>query len=194
MAQRLHESFQKDEYHLQKKLFKFLGGAFYVRDKSENLVFYSEQKALKLKEEINVFAEESMATKMLSINTEQILDVGATYTIQDATNDQNVGSLKREGLKSLFKDEWTFFSEHGEEIAKLTEKSVLRAFVSRFISFFPQSYVIRDDTGVIAIIEQKFHPFLLKYTLKFKKPHPQVDRRLIIAMAIMLCAIEGRQD
>ena len=40
------------------KVFKLLGGSFYVRDAAGTLVAFSEQKAFKLKEDIRVYADD----------------------------------------------------------------------------------------------------------------------------------------
>ena len=65
----------------------------------------------------------------------------------------------------MFKDEWVLFNNKDEEFAKLSEKSILSALVSRFIKLIPQKYLITSNEGdKIAQIKQHFNPFILKYT------------------------------
>lgn len=134
----LHSAFKHRKYVFRRKVFKLFGGAFHVYDESENLVFYSKQKPFKIREEFHVYSDESQREELLTIKTPQILDFSPTYSVYDATTGENVGALRRKGLKSIFKDEWIFLSNERQEIGKLTEINKKRAFLSRLVSLFPQ--------------------------------------------------------
>ena len=186
--------FQQKQYLFRRKVFKLFGGAFHVYDKDEKVVFYSKQKAFKLKEDFRIFSDESQTKELLNIKTPQILDFGAKYFVQDTTNGEAVGALKRKGLKSLFKDEWLLFSNDEKEIGKLTEKSTMGAILSRFINLIPQKYVISTSDGrEVADIRQHFNPFVLRYTMTISQSEQLIDPRLLIAAGILLCGIERRQ-
>ena len=186
--------FQQKQYLFRRKVFKLFGGAFHVYDKDEKVVFYSKQKAFKLKEDFRIFSDESQTKELLNIKTPQILDFGAKYFVQDSTNSEAVGALKRKGLKSLFKDEWLLFANDEKEIGKLTEKSTMGAILSRFINLIPQKYVISTSDGrEVADIRQHFNPFVLRYTMTISQSEQLIDPRLLIAAGILLCGIERRQ-
>ena len=190
----LHPSFQKRQYLFRKKVFQIFGGAFHVYYEYRNVVFYSKQKAFKLREDFTIFSNENQTEALLTIKTPQILDIGATYNVQDATSGEDVGAVKRKGLKSIFKDEWLFLSNQGRETGKLTESSLLGALLSRFINIIPQSYVIVDPGGkIVAQIKQHFNPFILKYTMTIIDSSV-IDPRLIISAGVLLAAIERRQQ
>jgi uncharacterized protein YxjI len=191
----LHQSFMQDQYLFRKKVFKIFGGAFHVYDNNQCLVFYSKQKAFKLKEDFRIYADERMAEELLTIKTPQILDLGATYYVEDPITGEPVGAIRRRGFKSIFKDEWIFLSAQGHEIAKLTEKSMLAALCSRLINLIPQKYIITAADGTeVADIKQHFNPFVLKYTMTILQDNPVIDRRLIVSAGILLASIEGRQE
>ena len=79
-------------------MFKLLGGAFHVFDPAGNAVLYSKQKAFKLKEDIRIYTGEDMGTEVLTIRTDKIIDLGATYHVHDSQQGGvPVGSLKRKG-------------------------------------------------------------------------------------------------
>jgi uncharacterized protein YxjI len=192
----LNAAFMLDQYMFRKKVFKLFGGAFHVYDKNDNVVLYSKQKAFKLKEDFRIYSDESMSTELITIKTPAILDISATYFVTDATTGQSVGALKRKGLKSIFKDEWSIFTtaDPNEEAGRVTESSVFGAILSRIIKLIPQSYVIQTAGGeTIAMISQHFNPFVSKYTLNIPTETPAIDRRLLIAAGILLVGIEGRQ-
>ena len=47
------------DFYIRRKVLKIFGGSFHVYDARDNLVFFSSQKAFKLKEDIRVFSDES---------------------------------------------------------------------------------------------------------------------------------------
>lgn len=186
-------SFEHKQYLFRRKFWKLFGGAFYVFDPSQNLVFYGKQKAFKLREDFRVYSDETLSKELLTIKTPQILDISATYHVTDSSTGQNIGAVKRKGLKSIIRDEWLFLSTEGQEIGKLSEKSLLSALISRFINLVPQTYIITDNQGSEqAVIKQHFNPFLLKYTMTLAD-NLTIDKRLLIAAGILLAGIEGRQ-
>ncbi len=194
MTGRIDPVFQLSEYLFRRKVFKLVGGAFHIRDASGNTVMYSTQKAFKLREDMTIWADETQSRALLTIKTPQILDFGATYMISDATTGEDVGAIARKGLKSVVRDEWKFISTDNLQIGILTESGWARAIISRLINMVPQKYLIASEDGrEVAVINQHFNPFVLKYTMSILEPDPPIDRRLLISMGILLCAIEGRQ-
>jgi len=193
--------FQYRKYIFRRKVFKLLGEAFYILNEEGKVLFYGEQKAFKLKEDFRIYSDKQKTKEVLIIKTPQILDISATYNVQDALTKEFVGAIKRKGLKSVFKDEWIFLSKEGQEIGKLTEESIIGAFLSRigaelmYFNLIPQKYVILTSTGKeVARIVQHFNPFVLKYTMEIKEIPPSIDVRLLIAMGILLAGIEKRQE
>jgi len=191
----LHPAFMHNYYLFRRKVFKIFGGAFHVYDENRTLLFYSKQKAFKLKEDFRVYTDERQMEELLIIKTPQILDIGATYSVVDATAGQLVGAIRRKFLKSIVKDEWIFLSNDGIEIGKLSESSAWGALASRLINLIPQTYVITSADGrTAAEIKQHFNPFVLKYDMSISGQEVSIDRRLIISAGILLAGIEGRQD
>jgi uncharacterized protein YxjI len=193
MIKGVNPAFQHREYLFRRKVFKLFGGAFHVYDTNGNVVFYSKQKAFKLKEDFRIYSDESMSQELLSITTPHILDIGATYNIRDATTGEAVGALRRKGLKSIITDEWVILSKEGQEIGIVAETSMITALLSRFIGLIPQTYVVRANGQEVAEIKQHFNPFVLKYTMTISDVGFSIDPRLLIATGILLAGIEGRQ-
>ena len=194
-GQGLHPAFKQNYYLFRKKVLKVFGGAFHIYDEQGRLLFYSKQKAFKLREDFRIYSNENMSEELLAIKTPQILDIGATYFVQDSKTGETVGALRRKALKSIVKDEWKFLSPDQREIGRMTESSVAGALLSRFINIIPQKYSIRTlDEREIATIKGHFNPFVHKLSMMIPDSEPAIDRRLIIAAGIMLVGIEGRQE
>jgi len=191
----LHPAFGHKHYLFRRKVLKLFGGAFHIYDENGMLLFYSKQKAFKLREDFRVYSDERQTEELLTIKTPQILDIGATYNVEDAATGESVGAIRRKTFKSIVKDEWVFLSNEGCEIGRLTESSAARALLSRFINLIPQTYIIISADGrTIAEIRQHFNPFVLKYSMTIAEPQPPIDRRLLISSGIMLAGIERRQQ
>jgi uncharacterized protein YxjI len=102
-----NDRFGHQTYLVRRKVFKIFGGAFHIYDPTGQVVFYSKLKAFKLKEDIRLYTGEDMQTEVLVIQARQVLDIAATYDVYDSATNEKVGALKRKGLKSVLKDEWT---------------------------------------------------------------------------------------
>jgi len=189
------ERFTHPKYLVRKKFFRVLGGAFHVYNGEGRLVFYSEQKALKLREDIRLFSDESMAEEILSIQARNIVDFSAAYDVIDTASGQKLGALKRRGLSSLIRDRWIIMDADDREIGQIVEDSTFLALLRRtFLAILPQSYRVEVEGEPAAVVRQRFNPFILKLDVDFTPDTAgRLDRRLGLAAAVLLSAIEGRQ-
>ena len=189
--------FQHPSYLVRRKVFKLLGGAFHVFDPAGNAVLYSKQKVFKLKEDIRIYTGEDMGTEVLTIRTDKIIDLGATYHVHDSQQGGvRVWSLKRKGLKSMLRDEWIILDPSGQEVGIIQEDSVALALLRRLMVgwLLPQKYNGTIGNNPVSLFTRNFNPTVSKVSLDFSMDtHGQLDRRLGIAAAIMLLAIEGKQ-
>src|SRR5512136_2898903 len=72
-----------------------------VSDATGQLQFYVKQKLFKLKEAVTVFADEAQSMPLYEIKADRMLDFSARYRFTDPGG-QEVGSVKRQGMKSLW--------------------------------------------------------------------------------------------
>ncbi len=180
----------RTQYVARKDLFSFLGASFRLLDDQDQLVFFVKQKAFKLKEEITVYADEAQSQARLHIRARNIMDISATYDVSEPDGTV-VGSLRREGMRSIFRDSWLVLDTSGAEIAKIQEDSLLAALFRRFITpILPQTFRVTNAAGTqIAELKQRFTFFRLTYDVRLE----DLDPRLGVAAAVLLLAIEGRQ-
>jgi len=184
------------QFTIRRKIFKLFGGAFHVYDPDKNVVGYSKQKAFKLKEDIRLYTGEDMQVEMLTIQARQIVDFSAAYDVVDATNGTKIGAFKRKGWKSILKDEWIVMDPNDQEIGLIKEDSAGMAFIRRFIfGLLPQRYHVEFDGRTVCEYKQTANPFVSKITADYSQdPQGTFDRRMGVAGAILLCAIEGKQE
>jgi hypothetical protein len=145
--------------------------------------------------DIRVYADEAQQLELFAIRARQVIDFSATYDVFDAPTNTRLGAFRRKGLKSMLKDEWAILDLNDQEVGRIVEESTALALVRRFlVNLIPQTFHAELGGQLVASFRQHFNPFVQKITLDFT-PDAQnrLDRRLGIAAAVLLCAIEGRQ-
>lgn len=183
--------FQMDQYIIRTKLLRIFGGAFYFEDLQGNVVAYSKQKRFQLREDIVLFTDESCTVPLLQIKARGIIDLGATYDIIDSQTGVNLGSAKRKGLKSVLKDSWVINDPAGNPYATFVEDSL--AIFRRFIPLIPARYHFEVEGYPEILMHQQFNPIIKRTQISVPQGHP-LDRKVIVAMALLSSAIEGRQN
>ena len=193
--------YHQNQYLIRRKFFKIFGASFHIYDMHGNLAFFSKQKALKLREDIRVFGDQAMTSELLCIKARGVIDLGMTYDVIDSTTQQVIGSLRRKGLKSFFfRDSWVINDVNDQELGTIQEESgalgilrrVIRGPLSQLLA--PQKY--NGYIGDVPVLEfiQNRNPFIQKIQLDYGPDvNGLLDRRLGIAAAALLCAVEGRQ-
>ena len=197
VEQEVAQRFTHPKYLVRKKFWKVFGAAFHIYDPQGELAFYSKQKAFNLREDIRLFTDESMTTEVLTIKARSIIDFSAAYDVIDASTGQKVGALKRKGFTSIFRDSWILMDADDNEIGKVREDSLFLATLRRwFLRILPQKYsVTADDKTPMAKFKQRFNPFIQKMDVDLTADtEGRLDRRLGLAAAVLLVAIEGRQN
>jgi len=182
-------------YRIRRKFWKVLGAAFHVYGPNDELLGYSKQKAFVLKEDIRVYADESLAAEVLTIRARQIIDFSAAYDVLDARAGTKIGAARRKGFASLLRDQWEILDAADRPVARIREDSMAMALVRRFLSnLFPQRFTVEGaDGSAIGHMRQRFNPFV--YTLHVDlEPQATIDPRIVLAAGILLAAIEGRQN
>jgi len=164
--------FSHNNYLVRRKIFKLFGAAFHIYDSEGNLAFYSKMKAFKMKEDIRLYSSEDMLTEVLSIKARSII------------------------MKSILKDEWIILDAEDNQIGFVKEDSALLAIIRRFLTtIIPQKYHGELNGEKVCEFKQNFNPFVVKINLDYSMDTKNLlDRRLGIAAAVLLCAIEGKQS
>ncbi len=188
------DQFEHTQDNVNRKFWKLFGASIKVVSPENQLILFAKLKALKLREDIRLFADEAQAEEILRIHARTILDIGTIYDVFDSATDQKIGSVKRKGWKSILQDEWEIWDENEQVLALMSEDSMLLALVRRFLTnLIPQKFTIADNKAqTVANIKQNFNPFTIRLSCNVNEASP-IDRRLTMVATIMLAAIEGRQ-
>lgn len=187
-----------EKYTIRRKVFKFFGAAFHIYGPDGSVVGYCDQKAFKLREDLRVYTDESKSNELLRISARQIIDLGATYDVL-LQGGERVGSFRRAGLRSTFyRDSWSILNHEGQEVAKVSEDSAVKAIIRRLVdnaaALIPQRFSVTDLEGrTIATLRTHFNPFVYRLGVTIVADHPEMDELMVLALGCAVAAIEGRQ-
>lgn len=148
--------------------FKILAIAsqIYVRDANGSLIGYVKQKLFKLKEDINVFADEGQTQHLYNIKADRVIDFSAKYNFTDAQG-RSIGSIRRKGMRSIFKANYEIFDASGNHVMHINEENgwikVIDAvtgelpIVGMFTGYFfnPSYLVSRMDNAPVARLQKQ---------------------------------------
>ena len=198
MSTVIPELFRTDHFVARRQVFKLLGAAFHVYSTDGRLLGYSKQKAFKLKEDIRLFADEAMTVELLNIQARSVIDFSASYDVYDSYSKEHIGTLRRKGWSSIFRDQWEILDPSGILRGRVIEDSSWKAIVRRaheMISLLlPQVFHIEVEGVVVGIMKQNHAFFTQKYQIDLSHDTDGLlPRPLAVATVILLLAIEGRQ-
>ncbi len=93
-----------------------------VYDANGTLLFYVKQKMFKLKEAITVFSDQSQTQPLYTISADRIIDFSARYHFKDQ-NGIEIGSIKRDGARSIWKARYNIFDTNEQMIMQIQEEN-----------------------------------------------------------------------
>jgi uncharacterized protein YxjI len=167
-----------------------------ITDASGQTVLYVKQKALALKEAVRVFADEQQSQHLYNINANKIIDFSAQYNIT-TVHGQPVGTVKRQGMKSLWKASYVISDHTGAEVGLIHEENpwmkVLDALVSDipFVGMFINPAYLVDLNGQ-NVLHLKKQPAVFegKFTLTKRGEFNEAQERLLLTSLIMMLMLE----
>lgn len=181
------------QYRIRRQVLRLFGAGFHVYD-GDRVVAFCKQAAFRLKEDIRLYTDDSQREELLWIRARQIVDFAASYDVVDAATQQKVGALRRRGFRSMLRDSWELLDVEDRPIGKVEEDSMGMAMLRRFVAnLVPQRFHLTGPGGRDAVLKQRWNPFV--YSLEVTVPAEfGIDKRMVFATAVLIAAIEGRQD
>ncbi|MFC7549065.1 hypothetical protein [Plantactinospora sp. GCM10030261] len=154
------------------------------------LLAFAQQKRLAFKEQVTLYTDDRKQQPVLGFKARQVMDLGATYDVTDAGGSP-IGLFRKDWKASLLRSTW-HVEQPGLGVAVGQERSLPVALLRRFVdslSWLPYHFDFTMN-GQVAFSVVKKWGLRDRYTIDIN--HPQLDRRLVIAMAVALDALQGR--
>jgi uncharacterized protein YxjI len=113
-----------------------LASQIYITDANGSLLGYVKQKMFKLKEEIQVFADENKTDLRFGIKADRIIDFSANYSFTDA-NGNVLGSISRKGMRSIWKAHYLIYDQNKQQVMEIHEENGWIKVVDSLIGEIP---------------------------------------------------------
>jgi hypothetical protein len=152
-----------------------------------------------LKEDLRVFRDEEEREELFRIKARQVLDVRSRADVT-APDGERIGVLEKAFRRSLVRSTWRVLGPDETELAVAEERSVPVAILRRVIDLVPFGelvpivfhFTIRSDGRELGSLVRRWG-VRDRYDLDLSGDvERRLDRRLAIALAIGLDAMQGR--
>ncbi|QOC94057.1 LURP-one-related/scramblase family protein [Micromonospora craniellae] len=182
------------QFHIRQRL-RFMVNQYEVHsvapDGSEGgLLAFAQQKRLAFKEQVTIYADDSKQQPLLGFKARQRIDLGATYDVTDHAG-APIGLFRKDFAQSLLRSTW-HVEQAGLPNVVGQERSMPVAVLRRFaesLSWLPYHFdFVADGQPIFSVVKK----WGLRDRYVVEIHNPQIDRRLVIAMAIALDALQGR--
>lgn len=179
-----------------------LAPQFFVSDASGKQMAYLKQKLFKLKEDIQIFADESQRDLIYTIKADRIIDFSANYRMEDAKSSASLGTIKRKGMRSLWKASYEIHDEHNQPRYLVNEESALTRFLDALFSELPviglfagyvfnPVYKITNPQGqVVARLKKQPAMFEGVFKLETQQNLPPVEQKRLMLGTFMVVILE----
>ncbi|MBX7269449.1 hypothetical protein KIF24_27850 [Micromonospora sp. Llam7] len=184
----------QQQFHIRQRV-RFMVNQYEVHsvapDGSEDgLLAFAQQKRLAFKEQVTIYTDDSKQQPLLGFKARQRLDLGATYDVTDEAGNP-IGLFRKDFAQSLLRSTW-HVEQAGLPNVTGQERSMPVALVRRFVdslSWLPYHFdFVAGGQPVFTVVKK----WGLRDRYVVEIQNPQIDRRLVIAMAIALDALQGR--
>jgi uncharacterized protein YxjI len=165
---------------------------------------FVEQKRFKFKEDIRFYSDDSKTTELFRIKARQRFDPRARYDVT-AADGTKIGEIQKVFGKSLIRSTYDLFDASGAEVARAQERGIITALFRRLVGFIPYVGDFADWLPIAYHFDfirgeeklgehnRKLWSFRDVYTIDMSgDPQHTIDRRLILANAVGMDALQAR--
>ena len=177
-----------------------------VTDAAGAVVLYVRQKAFKLRESITVFGDAAQTRALYRIDADRVLDFGARYTIVDAATGGIVGTVRRQGMRSIWRAHYEL-ERDGAAVLEVREENPWLKVVDQLVGEIPlvglvSGYILhpayrvtRAGTGD-ALLRMRKEPSFLESRYSIRPAGPAAgddDQRLAVLGLLLIVLLERRR-
>lgn len=172
-----------------------------------SMIGFAQQKRFSFKEKFTIYTDDSKQAAAFEIQARQVLDFGARYDVRDASGNI-LGTIGKNFTSSLLRSTWHIYQPGQEEKPALVvqERSPVLAVIRRvwellpyigdfpfFVKYHFDFTTVTDPANqqVVASYE-KTTTFRDHYRLTIQDSADQFDPRVLIALGIVLDALQSR--
>ena len=154
------------------------------------VVAFAEQQRLALKEQVTLYTDESRGEALAAFKARKVIDLASGYDVVDASGNA-IGLFRKEFAKSLLRSTW-HLQQPGLPTLTGQERNPVVAILRRFtdsLSWLPYHFDFSVGASIAFSVERRWG---LRDRYAIEINDPRLDRRLVIAMAVALDALQSR--
>jgi len=180
----------QSHYIIRRKFWSMFERVFRVFTGDGQLIMYIQHPLLKLREEFMVYADEAKTRPLLKVKSRQVIAINFSYDVADAQTGQLLGSVQKQGLRSLIRDKFIMLDPLGAEIGYAEEQGA--SLLRRLFPLLPSQHAIFVGSHRVAHIKQRFRFFTKEFTVDTQPS--SIDPRFVLAVALLALMAEARRE
>ena len=164
-------------------------------------LLYVKQKKMKIKEDIRFRLSPDDDAHLFMIKSKSVFEFRGRHEVLDAEG-QVIGMLEKDFTRSLLRSHWHVRDTAGNDLLEAHEASWIVALVRRIadigvdwlslLAWLPFNFVLRRGDRQVGSYKRVLGKFRDRYLLELGPEVGDVDRRLIVAFAVGLDALQDR--
>ena len=178
-----------------------LGTSVFVRDAGGNLLGFVKKKKFKLKEDINVFADENQTQILFNIKADRVIDFSAKYNFTDSTG-RPLGAIKRQGMRSIWKSHYLITDANDRQILEIHEENAWVKVIDALVGelpvigmftgylFNPAYIVSRSDNTPVARLQKQPAFFEGKFEVTTQAQLTQSEESVVLLGLLTMTLLE----
>lgn len=169
-----------------------LGRRMYVYAPDGSLVAFVKKPIFKLKDEFTIYTDESEQQPLMFIKARSVISVNLCYDVTDCATQQRVGTIRRMGLASLFRDRYELLDERDQPVGLFEE--IGNSFLRRLIPLLLGHWKIELRGAQVAQVDQVFRWFDREFTLDLSANQERIDPRFAVALTVFALLRETARE
>jgi uncharacterized protein YxjI len=164
-------------------------------------LLYVKQKRMKIREDIRFRLSPDDAEHLFMIKSKSVFEFRGRHEVLDGDGTV-IGMLEKDFARSLIRSHWHVRDASGSEVLEGHEASWVVALLRRFanlgpdwlslLTWLPFNFVLRREGQEVGTYKRVLGKFRDRYVLELAPELGGADRRLIVAFAIGLDALQDR--
>jgi uncharacterized protein YxjI len=164
-------------------------------------LLFVKQKKLKIKEDIRFRLDPDREEHLFMIKSKTVFEFRGRHEVLDADG-QVIGLLEKDFAKSLLRSHWHVHDVSGVELFEAYESSWPIAILRRVadmvsdwlaaLTWLPFNFVLMRDGTQVGTYHRVLGKLRDRYVLELDESFGDADRRLVLAFAIALDALQDR--
>jgi len=176
-----------------------LANDFKATDASGKTIAYVRQKMFKLKEDIQIFSDESRTKQNYRIKADTWLDFSTAYSFYSEGNTKSFGKVVRKGWRSIWKAHYQIIDQHEKQQYSVSEENAWVKVGDSLLGEIPilgiftgylfnPSYIVKNLNGKPVIKLKKQASFFgRKFELtKLGELDADDDDRVMLSLMMMI--------